>query len=241
MKTVTGSLKSSLASKIADDLRLNIILGILEEGSLLNEMALAEKYGVSRGPIRQAIQLLSLEGIVETQPNGRSKILGFRINELQDYFNLRLFIESEAIKKIMQQPDDDDYHKWLDHMESLLNKSIPTYTGIIVRDNNYDEQDLAFHCAIVERAGSQISNQVWKTLSNLALSIAQLHKMYYSEKYVHETNITIACHQRLLDGLRKRDLDYVLTELNAHMQHGIMTLTHTWEKAREEVINHSIE
>ena len=235
-----NNLKISLASKIAKDLRTNIILGILEEGRLLNETALADKYGVSLGPIRQAIQLLSNEGIVENLQNGRTKILGFRPNELQDYFHLRLYIESESVKKILSQPADEDYWKWLDSMKVLLENNSPIYSGIVPYDNTYGEQDMEFHFAIVSRADSQIYSQVWKNVSSLALCISELHRMYYSEKFVHETNITIACHKRILEGLQNRDLDFILKELTEHMEHGAKTLTHTWEKAREELKHKNI-
>ena len=120
MASTKKQLKVSLPTKIADELRHDIFLNILKEGELLNEIALSEKYGVSRGPIRQAISMLLNEGLLESLSNGRTKVIGFKSAEMQDYYNLRLFIESEAIRKILLKPDDQNFRNWLNQLSDIV-------------------------------------------------------------------------------------------------------------------------
>ena len=118
---VSTQLKTVLSSKIANILRQEIYENTIKVSEHLNEAAIAARLGISRGPLRDAIHILENEGLVKTPPNGRTVVMGFTAKEISEYYGLRYYLESEAIRKILSEPEDKSYHDWLNiHKNSLL-------------------------------------------------------------------------------------------------------------------------
>lgn len=219
MVSTRKQIKISLPTKIADELRHDILLNILKSGEMLNEIALAEKYGVSRGPIRQAVAMLSNEGIIEALPNGRTRVIGFKSAEMQDYYDLRLYIETEAIKKVLSQPDDQDFRDWLNRLNEIIKRCEDIQ--LLHHDEQLHELDYEFHLSIVEHADSKISQQVWKMLSNFNRSIMTLKKLYLANQELGSFDSTIKSHTTIVSALASRDLEAALKELAWHIENSI--------------------
>lgn len=215
------TLKSSLSSKIASMLRLEIYEQALKSGDHLNEAQIATRLGVSRGPLRDAFFMLENEGLVETPPNGRTIVLGFSAKEISEYYDLRYYLESESIRKILASSDDPTYPQWLETIETLINES-----RMYLQYNNEDMfvvSDLEFHLAILSRAGNKIFIQVWKTLANMSRTIMEMNKRYLSNMQLHDIGNTFAFHDRILFGLKNRDLALTLNYLEQHLKKGTET------------------
>lgn len=89
---------------VLDALRLRILSGALEPGSPLRQEALAEELGVSRIPLREAIRMLSSEGLVEVLPHKGAYVSMLSQDEVREFFELRLQLEpwllAEAVPRI---------------------------------------------------------------------------------------------------------------------------------------------
>lgn len=211
-------LKTSLSSKIANILRREIYENTLNIGKHLNESAIAKRFGVSRGPVRDAIHTLENEGLVNTPPNGRTVVLGFSTKEIADYYELRYYLESEAIRKILYEPEDESYHIWLNSLEQLLNEN-----KVYLKHNNEDvfaTADFHFHLSIITKANNRTAIQVWKMLSNTSLTIMEMNKRYLADKYLYDINVTFEFHDKILHSLKNRDLDMAFENLRIHFQKG---------------------
>lgn len=217
------NIKISLPEKIANDLRLKIIMGSIEKGIHLNEISLSEDYGVSRGSIRQAIAILSNEGLVETLSNGRSNVFGFSITEIEDYYKLRLFIESEAMKKIIQLPYDDKYTQFIDSLSKCIDSiDLSLHPGLI--QENFYNSDIEFHYLIVSFSGSQISKQVWRTLSNINRTIHALKStllIQSDDQILKDVAKVSASHRKIISCLNKKDWDTLSKELEWHLENSV--------------------
>lgn len=209
--TIHIPLKTGLSSKIANILRQEIYGKIIEIGEHLNETAIASKFGISRGPLRDAIRILENEGLVRTPSNGRTVVLGFSESEVIEYYELRYYLESQAIKKILSEPEDESYHAWLASLERLL-VNVKTY-------KQYDDKDLIrkidyeFHLSIQSRSNNRISIQIWKMLANMSMTIMEMNKKYMADQFFEY-------HDKYLISLRNRDLDMAIKTLKAHLQKG---------------------
>lgn len=84
---------STSAGRAAAAVRELILRGEFAPGDRLGEVELAERLGVSRTPIREALSRLAAEGLVETTPNRGSRVTSWTVDELQDVFDLRSTIE----------------------------------------------------------------------------------------------------------------------------------------------------
>ena len=215
---VSTQLKTALSFKIANILRQEIYENTIKVGAHLNEAAIAARFGISRGPLRDAIHILENEGLVKTPPNGRTVIMGFSTKEITEYYELRYYLESEAIRKILSEPEDKSYHDWLNDLEQLLSESNEYL--------KYDDKDLFttadyhFHLSIHNRANNTICIQVWKMLANISITIMEMNKRYLADKYMHDLNAIFEYHDKILLSLKNRDLEMALKNLQVHMQKG---------------------
>jgi DNA-binding GntR family transcriptional regulator len=82
--------------QVYEALLLDIICGDLRPGQLVDEATLAEQYGEGRSGVRDALYRLSLEGLIERRPRLGSVITDISVRELQQVFELRVQVESQA-------------------------------------------------------------------------------------------------------------------------------------------------
>jgi DNA-binding GntR family transcriptional regulator len=78
---------------VVADLRKRILSGAIAPGSALRQEALADELGVSRIPLREAIRLLSSEGLVDLQPHRGAYVSMLSVDEVREFFDLRLRLE----------------------------------------------------------------------------------------------------------------------------------------------------
>ena len=83
----------SSAARIASQLRTEILHADVAPGSKLAQVALAERFGVSRIPVRDALAILAGEGLVQPLSNATAIVTRMSIEELQELYDLRLLIE----------------------------------------------------------------------------------------------------------------------------------------------------
>ena len=75
--------------RIEDEIRRDIIFGVLTPGKRITEAALARKYGSSRVPVREALRTLEAEGFVESRPYAGSTVANIPLAEADDLFAVR--------------------------------------------------------------------------------------------------------------------------------------------------------
>ncbi|MBR4079799.1 MAG: GntR family transcriptional regulator [Christensenellaceae bacterium] len=218
-----STIKEELYFKIANILRQEILENKIPEGTHFNEAALAERFGVSRGPVREALRSLEREGFANTLPSGRTISTSFSSDDIQYYYNMRTYIETESIKKILSEPETEDYIDWINQLEEILAKS----KIFLDRndENRFVQLDKEFHLAILSRANIKIYLIMWEMLSNITMSIMDINRRLLLDKQFHNLSVTYAFHDSILYGLRRRDLDYTLVNLETHLQKGVNVYT----------------
>ena len=212
------TLKVSLADRISNILRQEILSNDISDGTLLNENELASRFGISRGPVREALRTLEIEGFVKSLPNGRTEASGFTAEDMQYYYNIRYFIESESIKIILSKPRDHDYDMWIEHLEGILNES-KQYINYTNQDR-FSELDCEFHMSFLLRADIKIYIMLWRILNNINKSIMEVNRNHILNQCIPDPNATFVFHDSILNGLKRHDLDYTLSNLQTHLKNG---------------------
>ncbi len=152
-------LTTNPSASIADQLRMEIITGRIEEGAALREVSLAERFEVSRAPIREALKQLAHEGMVESKPNCGMRVAPSSSKSMQELvIPLRQTVETFALRSIFDDLKNDDFAEW----EALL-------TEMKAACENQDflqltELDIKFHQSIVARSPEQGLMTIWLTL-----------------------------------------------------------------------------
>lgn len=99
---ITPIEQTPLRTQIADMLRKAIITGKLRPGTVLVETALAEQMNVSRAPIREAIQILENDGLVETVAYKGKRVKPLTAREVSETYSLRTAFEVMAVRRILE-------------------------------------------------------------------------------------------------------------------------------------------
>ena len=97
----------STADAVAASLRDMIINGELAAGERLVERDLAERFGISRIPMREAIQRLEREGLLDIFRNRGAVVRMLSVSDVQEIYDLRVLLEGDAIYRSVKQLDDE--------------------------------------------------------------------------------------------------------------------------------------
>jgi DNA-binding GntR family transcriptional regulator len=109
-------LRKTAVELVLDDLRARILSGQLTPGAALRQEALADELGVSRIPLREAIRLLSSEGLVDVIPHRGAYVSMLSLDEVQEFFDLRLRLEPWLLHEAVPNMNAAD----LDQAERLV-------------------------------------------------------------------------------------------------------------------------
>src|SRR5688500_12491993 len=94
--------RATFASMVGERIRNSILEGALAPGSQLNEIELASSFGVSRGPVREALQRLIQEGLLRSEPHRGVFVPVLTDEDIDDVYLAREALESAAVRRIAQ-------------------------------------------------------------------------------------------------------------------------------------------
>ncbi|MGE3807545.1 MAG: GntR family transcriptional regulator [Gemmataceae bacterium] len=154
-----AGLVRSTREQIIDLMREDILCGRLPEGQRLGEAELAVRFGVSRGPIREALAQLTQEGLLVAKPNCGVKVAPSAPDAIRELIvPIRRTIETYALKLIFADLDGRDFQKWDDILHDMEQACRRKDTAAVV------QHDIAFHRSILARAGQEDLLTIWQTL-----------------------------------------------------------------------------
>jgi DNA-binding GntR family transcriptional regulator len=149
----------SLREQIADQLRSDVLCGRLAEGERLSEIKLVERFGVSRTPIREALQQLRQEGLLEGRANVGVKVARRPPDSIRELVvPIRRSVETFALRSFFGTLRADDFRQWKEILEQLkLACKARDWPAIA-------EHDIAFHRYIIRRADQRDLEAIWMSL-----------------------------------------------------------------------------
>lgn len=95
--------RESAAETAYAALRADILAGVLSPGDKLTETALADRLGLSRTPIREALNRLAIEGFVDRAPGLAARVAAFRTDEVEQVFQIRVLLEGFAARRAAER------------------------------------------------------------------------------------------------------------------------------------------
>ena len=154
-----SSLIRSTREQITELMREDILCGRLAEGQRLGEVELAQRFGVSRGPIREALAQLTQEGLLVAKPNCGVRVAPSAPDAIRELITpVRRTIETYALKLCYDDLKDADFRAWDDILHQLERACKDKDVAGIA------QQDIAVHRTILERARQQDLITIWRTL-----------------------------------------------------------------------------
>jgi DNA-binding GntR family transcriptional regulator len=199
--------KSSLKHQIAGEIRKAIFTERLKPGDKITETEISKELGVSRGPIREAIQMLVLEGLLLSSPYKETRVATITKEEvLELLIPLRLNIETYALKKGFASWDEHVLNEFelviIEMMKAVTFKDLPQLV----------ELDLRFHEIIIHSAKNTNVISIWESIVNRI----RIHFIFQGKVYTDLHQIT-AEHQAMLKTFATGSLEDALEELKKHI------------------------
>jgi phosphonate utilization transcriptional regulator len=149
---------SSLTSVVQQELERAILVGEYAPGAKLIEAALAQKMGVSRGPVREAFRMLEEAGLVRTEKNRGVFVRDIPIDEAVEIFDLRAVMDELVGRQLAERITPvqlKEIRGLVDQMEKVVKAEDPY---------NYHLLNLRFHDRLVEMAGNRKLTAIYRKL-----------------------------------------------------------------------------
>lgn len=165
-----------LRDVVFNTLRQGILTGILKPGERLMEIHLAKRLGVSRTPIREAIRMLELEGLVTMVPRKGAEVSRISKKDLSDVLEVRRVLDCLATELACERITDEQKAE-LERAENLFVEATSSndFTKIA-------EADVAFHDVILRASGNE---RLIQMVNNLAERIYRYRLEYIKDKKNH--------------------------------------------------------
>ena len=183
-----------LREVVFNTLRKAILKGELKPGERLMEIALAERLGVSRTPVREAMRKLELEGLVVMIPRRGAQVANITEKDLNDVLEVRIALENLSIENACARMTEEQLAQLLDAARAF-EKTMAD--GNLVK---LAEADVAFHEVIYQASDNRRLNQV---LNNLREQIYRYRVEYLKDEETR--NLLVKEHEELYEAIRARD------------------------------------
>ncbi len=148
-----------LRERVLDVLREAIVSGEFKPGQPLVEMDIAAQLGISRAPLREALQFLSHEGLVEVTPYRGTVVKPLTRTDIEELYSLRSVLETFALQRIIAQNQPENVAQLRQCYEEML---AAAQVGDLKLVNNIDRQ---FHDLLIDLSQHGLLTATWNTVS----------------------------------------------------------------------------
>jgi DNA-binding GntR family transcriptional regulator len=199
---------SSLSHLVADSIEEMILGGKLRPGDRLNEVSLAQQFGISRGPLREALSMLEGSGLITQEKNRSAHVRQISLAEAADIYDVRAGLDAAAGRLLAERISDAQLQMLRD-LTSAMHR---------VEQNDIDrfhELNLRFHDTIVAMTGNAVLIDQYRKLCKLLVLFRRRNLMapMAIPRFAEE-------HGAIIDFIAQRDGAGSAEALFAHAQGG---------------------
>jgi DNA-binding GntR family transcriptional regulator len=202
--------QNSLADQVYSNLKLLILSGALRSGERIPEEQLAQQFGVSRTPIREALKRLAEYGLVTLRPRMNATVTSLTRQEADDIARVRLALETLALDSCREDR--------IDPLADELQRLAAEFRALLAAGERAKafEKDSEFHIALIEGAGNGVLTETYSRLD------ARIQLLRITQQLTAEELLPYAAqHLELILGIRGKDREKTRLLLERHIMHDI--------------------
>ncbi|MGN0253156.1 MAG: GntR family transcriptional regulator [Lachnospiraceae bacterium] len=196
-----------LRDEVFNTLREKILKGVYKPGERLMEIHLADQLGVSRTPIREAIRMLELEGLVKMVPRKGAQVAKISKEDLQDVLEVRKALDTLSVKLACERITEDEI-RLLNNAEREFEKALASKD---VRE--IAEADVAFHDVI---HSATKNGRLKSMISNLAERIYRYRFEYIKQQSDGGKTLMLE-HREIMRCIESRDVESAVKATEIHI------------------------
>jgi DNA-binding GntR family transcriptional regulator len=197
--------QSSLTDQVFEEIRSGIISGELEPGSLYSVVDIAERLGVSRTPVREALLKFAANGMVAFERGRGVRILRLSIKDIEEIYALRLLLEAPSAHRAAANLSDR-------HRAELTKAFNAMRAAAEAGDERrFQRHDVVFHEAILKAAGNE------RVVQAVANTRSQMHALGLSTTQTRTLADILAVHERIYETVLSGDPDGAASAVRDHL------------------------
>ncbi len=209
----------SLREHVLDTLRAAIVNGELKPGQTLIEADLAAELGVSRAPLREAINILSSDGLVEIMPYRGTTVKKLTRKDIEELFAIRSMMEVFAIRHIILSESPAEVINAM--REVCVAMQTAADDGDLSAINLLDRH---FHDTLVASSGNDLLLMLWGTVSMRVRQVMSLRNRKKGDLHSIARN-----HHTIVDLIAGRDVEAAVQEITQHIGISGDVIAEAWE------------
>lgn len=198
---------ASLEARVYNEVREALLCGQFKKGEWLTEHMLTQKLGVSRTPVRSALQRLAEDGLVSLTPNRGAVVIGIAKEDIVDIYRIRMRLEGLASAMAAE--------KITDEAKQQLSENVALFEFYVQRQDteHIEELDTAFHSMIYEASGS-------RTLERILTDLHSNTKAYRSQSLCVPGRLarTLEEHKEILNAILTGNAEKAEKLTSAHIE-----------------------
>jgi DNA-binding GntR family transcriptional regulator len=198
----------ALYEEVAELLRQRIFSRQLAPGSWIDEMKLAEEYGISRTPLREALKVLAAEGLVTMKVRRGAYVTEVSEKDLTDVYHLLSLLESDAAGVVAERASDAQIAEL-----QTLHKQLEAAAGNREKFFTINER---FHMRLLEIAGNRWRDQMVADLRKVMK--LNRHNSLLKSGRVKDSMLE---HRAIMEALARRDVKGAVKKMQEHFRNGL--------------------
>lgn len=199
---------SLLAKQVYDQMRQHIMTRKYLPGEKLDMQSLADRFGVSRSPVKDAIQQLVHEGLLEVIPRKGTYVTDIQLEDFLEVIETRLMVEQWASTRFLTTVTAEQLKRLqttVDEMDQLLTKDAFNF-------EQYSKLDMMFHENIVEWANNSRIQLIYRSLNTHVI----LSRIVYSTS-LESTIERHKDHHQLLKAIEDKNVEQFHKAIEQHL------------------------
>ena len=198
----------ALYQEVADRLRQQIYSRTLEPGSWIDEMKLSQEFGISRTPLREALKVLAVEGLVTMKLRRGAYVTEVSRDDVAQVYHLLALLESDAAAQAAGQADAAQREQ-LRQLHAHLEKQVRQRDAFFAANEQ-------FHMALLDIAGNRWAMQIVTDLRKV-MKLNRHHSLFKQGRL----SDSLAEHRALMSAIEDRDAERARNLMLAHFEHGL--------------------
>ena len=207
---------------VFNTLRQAILKGELEPGERLMEIQLAERLGVSRTPIREAIRKLELEGLVLMIPRKGAEVAEISEKSLREVLEVRRSLEELAIELACQRITPEELTA-LEEAENRFARAVEDGEVMAIAESDENYHELIYQATANDR--------LVQILNNLREQMYRYRLEYIKDE--DRRQILVVEHEHILRAVRRRDIADAKSAVREHIDNQQLTITKNLTTAKK--------
>jgi DNA-binding GntR family transcriptional regulator len=202
----------ALYQEVAEQLRQRIFSGELAAGSWIDELKIAQDFGISRTPLREAIKVLAAEGLVTMKVRRGAYVTEVSKRDLADVYHLLGVLESDAAAIVAKNASDAE----LDELQTLHQQLENAALSNTPQTNEFFALNEQFHMRLL-----QIANNRWRDQMVADLRKVMKLNRHHSLLKVGRIADSLQEHRNIMQALIKRDAELATHSMQLHFANGL--------------------